>query len=66
MARERFQPGDAQLPSPYAHARAARLAGAALLLAMCLLGIFLAVFASTYNPVRSAFLCVNWVLAEVE
>eukprot|EP00969_Alexandrium_andersonii_P044846 1968658-Alexandrium_andersonii.AAC.1 len=30
------------------------------------MGIFLAVFASAYNPVRSVFLCVNWARAEVE
>eukprot|EP00969_Alexandrium_andersonii_P083400 3679341-Alexandrium_andersonii.AAC.1 len=30
------------------------------------MGIFLAVFASAYNPVRNVFLCVNWVRAEVE
>eukprot|EP00969_Alexandrium_andersonii_P047302 2075358-Alexandrium_andersonii.AAC.1 len=33
---------------------------------MCLLGIFLAAFASAYNPMRSVFLCVKWVRAEVE
>eukprot|EP00969_Alexandrium_andersonii_P290451 12837553-Alexandrium_andersonii.AAC.1 len=33
---------------------------------MCLLGIFLAVFASAYNPMRSVILCVNWARAEVE
>eukprot|EP00969_Alexandrium_andersonii_P070808 3125248-Alexandrium_andersonii.AAC.1 len=33
---------------------------------MRLLGIFLAVLASAYNPVRSDSLCVNWVRAEVE
>eukprot|EP00969_Alexandrium_andersonii_P352943 15438773-Alexandrium_andersonii.AAC.1 len=33
---------------------------------MCLLGIFLVVCASIYNPVRSVFLRVNWVCVEVE